>query len=186
MSAGFAKPIVRRAAAAGLWVLLIDQISKWSVLGVLQSRGTIDVLPFFELQLAWNRGVSFGLFNHGNPPSPWVFVALAGLITAGLLVWLRKVDSLRLAGAIGAIIGGAVGNSVDRIAHGGVVDFLHFYLADYSWPNFNVADSAIVIGVAIIILDGFLSGDSRNGTGQTKTIPGGEGRVAATQEGSNS
>jgi signal peptidase II len=167
--------IYRAAAATGLWILILDQISKWSVLGMLQRRGTVELLPFFDLQLAWNRGVSFGLFNHGDPLPPWVFVVVAALISAGLLTWLRKVDSVRLGVAIGAILGGAIGNSVDRLAHGAVVDFLHFHLADYSWPNFNVADSAIVIGVAIIILDGFVRGEGRS-----------DGRVAATQEGSNS
>ncbi|GIL40995.1 signal peptidase II [Roseiterribacter gracilis] len=144
-----------RAMPVMIVVLLLDQVSKILALAALQGIGMIPVVPFFDFQLAWNRGVSFGLFNHGEPLPPWVFVLVSVLIVAALCAWLVRAERIRIALALGAVIGGAIGNAIDRFVHGAVVDFLHFHVGQYSWPNFNVADSAIVIGVAIIVIDGF-------------------------------
>lgn len=159
MIAGYETPgrkNLRRAMPVIIAVLVLDQLSKILALGALErAGGLIPVLPFFDFQLAWNRGVSFGLFNHGEPLPPWVFVLVSVLIVLALCAWLVRADRARVALALGAVIGGAIGNAIDRFVHGAVVDFLHFYAGQYSWPNFNVADSAIVIGVAIIVIDGF-------------------------------
>jgi signal peptidase II len=146
---------LRRAMPVMIAVLVLDQLTKIVALDALLGVGTIPVLSFFDFQLAWNRGVSFGLFNHGEPLPPWVFVTVSVLIVALLCAWLVRADRIRTALALGGVIGGAIGNAIDRVVYGAVVDFLHFHLGQYSWPNFNVADSAIVIGVAIIVLDGF-------------------------------
>ncbi len=138
--------------AMALAVLVLDQASKIAVLGsVTESRA---VLPFFNLVLVWNRGVSFGLFNHGQVLPPIVFIVISLAIAAGFTAWLMKVDKPLIAVAIGFVTGGAIGNVIDRARFGAVVDFLDFHAAGIHWPAFNIADSAIVIGIALIVCDG--------------------------------
>jgi signal peptidase II len=114
----------------------------------------IAVLPFLDLVLVWNRGVSFGLFNRESELAPWVLIGLALAIVVGLLVWVGRLRGRWPIVAVGLVIGGAIGNSIDRLRHGAVVDFIDLHVAAYHWPAFNVADSAIVIGVGILLLDG--------------------------------
>ncbi len=117
------------------------------------------VTPFFNLVLTYNRGMSFGLFNtagSGGGVNALVFSLVAAAIVAGLAWWLSRVRSPFLAVAIGLIIGGAVGNVADRVRLGAVVDFLDFHVGSWHWPAFNLADSAICIGVAAMLLDGLL------------------------------
>ena len=111
---------------------------------------------FFNLALTYNRGISFGLFNDGAGLNALVFSVAAAAIVAVLVYWLRRAASPFLAIAIGLIIGGAVGNVIDRLRLGAVVDFLDFHVGAYHWPAFNLADSAICIGVAAMLLDGVL------------------------------
>jgi signal peptidase II len=148
----------RRAAGGGLalalGVLAFDQASKLWLIGFLAGGPAIELTPFLNLVLVWNRGVSFGMLGAADF-GPWPFVALSAVIVAGLAIWLWRLDRLWLALAVGAVIGGALGNVVDRIAYGAVADFLDFHLRGYHWPAFNVADSAIVIGVAAIVLEAF-------------------------------
>lgn len=118
----------------------------------MQPPRVIPVLPFFNLVLVWNQGVSFGLFGDGSA-GPWLLVLLAAGIVAALVFWLRKADSLLSVAALGLVIGGAVGNVIDRLIHGAVVDFLDFHLAGWHWPAFNVADSAICIGVVMLLAE---------------------------------
>ena len=112
----------------------------------------IPVLPFFNLVMVWNRGVSFGMFGGGAVPA-WALILLSALIVAMLVAWLRQVDNSWAAVAIGLVIGGAVGNVIDRVIHGAVADFLDFHLGGYHWPAFNLADSAITIGVVLLLAE---------------------------------
>lgn len=130
--------------------LAADQISKAIVLRHAEtlSRG-VEVMPGFDLVLGRNDGVAFGLFGGAGP---WTLVALAAVIVTWLLIAMLRTKRRREAAAYGAVIGGAVGNVVDRLRHGAVTDFLDFHVAQWHWPAFNVADVAIVCGVAGILL----------------------------------
>lgn len=143
--------------AAGL-ILIFDQISKWLIRDfVLDGSRIIEVTGFFNLVEVWNRGVSFGLFASGSPWAPMLLSALAIGISIFLLFWLRKTETALLAVALGMVVGGAVGNVVDRMLWGHVFDFLDFHVAGYHWPAFNVADSGISVGVALILIDGLIA-----------------------------
>jgi len=115
-----------------------------------------EITPFFNLVLTWNRGMSFGLFNTGAALNTLVFTAVAAVIVAGLLIWLRRVREPLLALAIGLVIGGAIGNVIDRLARGAVVDFLDFHLGEWHWFAFNLADAAICVGVGLMAIDSLL------------------------------
>ncbi|MGH6969586.1 MAG: signal peptidase II [Stellaceae bacterium] len=147
---------MRRGLIVALAVVALDQAVKAWVVAFFAARGTdvFVVLPVFNLVMAWNHGVSFGLFNGGG--GALVFAALAVAIVVALLWWLRRASARGLQLAIGLVIGGAVGNIVDRLARGAVVDFLDFHLGTLHWFAFNVADAAICLGVFFIALDGLL------------------------------
>ena len=148
-----------RGLAAAAAVVIIDQLSKAAVLGFFAGSplGAHEAIaPFFNLVLTYNRGISFGLFNTPGGMNALLFPLLAAVIVTLLILWLRRVESPFLAVAIGLVIGGAVGNVIDRVRLGAVVDFLDFYVGAWHWPAFNVADSAICLGVAAMLLDGLL------------------------------
>jgi len=147
---------VRWGLLAGLLVLIADQASKWWVLEVLHlpDRGQIPVLPVFSLTMVWNQGVTFGLFHQDGAWGPWLLAGVALAVVVALAVWLRRAESGLVAASLGAIGGGAVGNVIDRLRFGAVVDFLHAHAYGWSWYVFNVADAAIVCGVAALVLDG--------------------------------
>jgi signal peptidase II len=134
-------------------VVVVDQLTKLWILGTIDAGTGVAVTAFFNIILTFNTGISFSLFQ-----SPiwgrWVFSILALAVVVGLAIWLRRAQTRWLAIALGGVIGGAVGNTVDRIVHGGVVDFLDFHVAGYHWPAFNAADSAIVVGVVMILVEG--------------------------------
>ena len=149
------RPFWPGLAAAAL-VLGLDQGTKWWILEVvMQPPRVIPLTAFFNLVLGWNRGVSFGLFNSDSALNLWLlpFVALA--IVVALLIWLSRVDGLLLGYAIGMVIGGAIGNVVDRLFRDqrAVADFLDLHLAGYHWPAFNLADTGITVGAVILIID---------------------------------
>ena len=149
---------MRIGLLAGGIVLILDHLTKWLIREVvLDGTRYIEITGFFNLVEVWNRGVSFGLFASSSPWTPVLLSALAIGISIVLLVWLRKAETLLLSIALGIVIGGAVGNVIDRILWGHVFDFLDFHIAGYHWPAFNVADSAITIGVALILIDGFIA-----------------------------
>ncbi len=147
---------MRWGLLAALLVLLADQGSKWWVLNVLHLRtvGEIPLLPVFSLRFVQNQGVTFGLFQQSGAWEPWLLAAVALAVVAVLAVWLRRAESLPVALSLGAIAGGAVGNVIDRVRFGAVVDFLHAHAFGYSWYVFNMADAAIVCGVGVLVLDG--------------------------------
>ena len=133
----------------------LDQATKWWVLAhLMDPPRVIPVTPFFNLVLAWNRGVSFGLLSADHPATPWLLSSLALAVIAGLVVWTTRDRRPGMAASIGFIVGGALGNVVDRLRHGAVTDFLDFHVAGYHWPAFNLADTAIFVGVALLLLVG--------------------------------
>jgi len=135
-------------------IFALDQASKWLVLELFSnSPRMIEVLPFFNLVLAWNRGISFGMFGGLGDWGPWILVGVALVICVILALWLAKAENRFTAVSLGLIIGGAVGNIVDRVRFHAVVDFLDVHAFGYHWPAFNVADSAICVGAVILILD---------------------------------
>ena len=134
-------------------IVLLDQLTKWLVLAqVMDPPRTIEVLPFFNLVVVWNRGVSFGMFGGGVVP-PWVFIVLSTAIAAVLAFWLWRAETRLAAVSIGLVIGGAIGNVIDRAVFGAVFDFLDVHVAGYHWPAFNLADSAISIGVVLLLAE---------------------------------
>lgn len=134
-------------------IIVADQFTKLWILRRIET-GDIEITPFFNLVLVWNRGISFGLFGQGNPVSPIILIAISLIIAAGFGVWLWQATNKHLVIAIGAVIGGALGNVIDRLRFGAVVDFLDVHAFGWHWPAFNIADSAIVLGIAFIVLDG--------------------------------
>jgi len=155
--------MLARGLSIAAFVTALDQLAKWLLVNrVMVPPHTVRVTPFFDLVLSWNPGISFGLFRDNPEMGGWLFIAVAGLITVTLVVWLARVERGFLMLAIGLIIGGAVGNIIDRLRFGAVIDFLYFHLGEYGFPAFNVADSAITVGVALILIDSlFGEGQSR-------------------------
>ena len=148
----------RLGMAVAAAILLFDQLSKWVILDwVMDPPRTIEVTGFFNLVMVWNRGVSFGLLSNDSALGPWLLSGVALAVSAGLAVWMYRATHRLLAVSLGLVIGGAVGNVIDRVRFGAVADFLDFHVAGFHWPAFNVADSAIVIGVVLIMLDGFVN-----------------------------
>ena len=147
-------PLFARGLLVAAAVFVLDQLAKWAILTkVMIPPRTITVTPFFDLVMGWNTGISFGLFNNSPEAARWLFIGLGLAIVAVLLAWMRRTGRGLLVASIGLIIGGALGNILDRVRHGAVVDFLYFHYRDYGFPAFNLADSAISIGVTLILID---------------------------------
>ncbi len=145
---------LRLGLGIGLVVLLFDQLTKWGILlDVMDPPRVIPVTGFFNLVLVWNYGVSFGMFNTGSPWNAVILTAVAVIVAGSLTWWLRSIPGRWAQGALGLIIGGALGNAVDRVIHGAVVDFVDLHVSGYHWPAFNVADAAISIGALILVID---------------------------------
>ena len=142
-------------------ILALDQLSKTFVLFGLDFIKSlsglpvepIEIFPFFNIVMVWNPGISYGLFQAESEFQRWLLVIFSVGVVSLLIWWLRGIKDLRLAQAIGLIIGGAVGNVIDRIAYGKVADFFHLHAFGYSWYVFNVADTAIVFGVILMAAD---------------------------------
>jgi signal peptidase II len=156
-----------RAASAyllALFVIVADQVSKWWVLDVfhLHEKGQAPVLPFFDLTYVENRGVSFGLFRSpdGQETIRWILAGFSAVVVVILMAWVLKARRNWTAVSIGLIMGGAVGNLIDRVRFGHVTDFLDFSKLHFPWV-FNVADAAINIGIAILLVETFLFPEKR-------------------------
>jgi signal peptidase II len=133
-------------------VIGLDQLSKWLVLSNLNFGDTIAVTSFFQLVLVYNPGAAFSFLADHSGWQRWFFIVLAIGVCGWLLTLLREHQrEIALPLAFSLIIGGAIGNIIDRIVHGAVVDFLYFHIGRYGWPAFNVADSAITVGVALML-----------------------------------
>lgn len=129
-----------------------DQLSKWWVIQVMKDHTEISVTGFFNLVLGRNTGVSFGLFNEAPA---WLLVGITLAIVLMFLVWASRERRSITGIALGLIIGGALGNMLDRLRHSGVTDFLDFHIGGIHWPAFNLADTAIVLGVLLLLFDTF-------------------------------
>jgi signal peptidase II len=141
-------------------VAALDQLSKWIIVAhVMNPPVQIEVTSFFNLVLAHNRGVSFGMFAAGSELGKWILVGLALMISGFLVRWLFQSSSPFSIIALGLILGGAVGNVIDRVLIGAVVDFLDFHAFGTHWPAFNVADTTIFLGAVGLIFESFFSKD---------------------------
>ena len=145
--------LLRLGLAVAFLALVFDQASKALMLGfIMNPPRVIPITPFFNLTLGFNRGVSFGIFSTDAEFGRWALTALALVIVAGLVIWLARTHSRWEAIGLGAIIGGALGNVVDRVRQGAVIDFLDFYVGSWHWPAFNIADASITLGVAALLI----------------------------------
>jgi signal peptidase II len=139
-------------------VMALDQLSKWIIVAyVMNPPIKKELTSFFNLVLTHNRGVSFGMFSTGTDTGKWVLIGVALIITGFLIRWLFQSNSLFNVIALGLIIGGAMGNVIDRFLVGAVVDFLDFHAFGHHWPAFNVADAAIFVGAISLVFESFLS-----------------------------
>ncbi len=136
-------------------VIVLDQITKLMIAGTLELHQRITVIPgFFNLTLAYNEGAAFSFLSDAGGWQRWFFTALAIVVAAILVVWLKRLTPADKGSAIALalIIGGALGNLIDRLLYGHVIDFIHWYYKSYYWPSFNIADSAITVGATLLIL----------------------------------
>ena len=137
-------------------VILLDQISKWIVLGTLHPGESRYVAPFFNWVLTFNSGAAFSFLSDAGGWQRWFFTVLALAVSAWILTLLRRHTSdFRLSLALCLILGGALGNVIDRLRFGAVVDFIQWHAVGYYWPAFNVADSAITLGALLLVWDQF-------------------------------
>ncbi len=143
--------------------LAADQASKNLLLYgydfyALGPAARIDITAFFDLVMVWNRGVSYGLFQADGMTGTLLLTGVSLIAVLALSWWLRTADRRFLALGLGLVIGGALGNLIDRVLYGAVADFFHFHAFGYDWYVFNVADAAITVGVVALLWDGFVSG----------------------------
>jgi signal peptidase II len=139
--------------AAG--IVALDQFTKWGILQAFKDGERRNILPFFDLILTYNPGAAFSFLAGAGGWQRWFFTALALVVSAVIVVWLRREKRSLPACALTLILGGAIGNVIDRLIHGKVVDFLLFYWNDWYYPAFNVADAAITCGAILLIWDSF-------------------------------
>jgi signal peptidase II len=153
---------LRAGVLAAVIVLALDQASKYWLLFVFDigHRGAVRVTPFFDLVLAWNVGISFGWFQNDSPAAQIALMAVKAVAVVVLAIWMARSRTLLATLALGLIIGGAIGNAIDRFAYGAVVDFALFHVQiggnTFNWYVFNLADVAIVAGVAALLYDSLL------------------------------
>ena len=145
-----------------LFVIILDQFSKFYVMtSLLKDEHYIGVTSFFNIVQAWNTGVSFSMFNNGGKLGLIVLSSIAVVVVIFLLRWMYKDNSKLIKVALGMIVGGAIGNLIDRIRYGAVYDFLDFHVSGHHWPAFNVADSFICIGAFLIVIYGIFSKEKK-------------------------
>lgn len=146
-----------------LLVLVADQASKYWIAQVLdlRARGSVPVLPVFNLTWVENTGVSMGLFRADSETGRWALTLATAAIALAVAIWLRREKSRWDVVALGLVLGGAVGNIIDRVRFGYVVDFLHFFWRSHHFYVFNVADAAISVGVAMLLVRALFARDAR-------------------------
>jgi len=140
-------------------VIVLDQLTKWLMSSWLDLYETVAVAPFFNLTLAHNYGAAFSFLASAGGWQRWFFTLLAAVVSLVLIIWMKRLKAnARLeAISLALILGGALGNVIDRVIHGYVIDFLDVYVGTYHWPAFNIADSAICVGAVLLIFDSFRS-----------------------------
>lgn len=154
-----APALFRKAILLAGLIIVADQFTKWLIMvEVMQPPRVIPVVPSLNIVMAWNTGVSFSMLSDSGP---MLLAGLAILVSLGLLVWLYRLADPLPGYGIALVIGGAIGNVIDRFRFGAVFDFIDFYVGDWHWPAFNLADSAITVGVALLLFDGLFQGRDR-------------------------
>ncbi|MFZ2405058.1 MAG: signal peptidase II [Methylobacter sp.] len=140
-----------------LLAVILDQVSKLTIAGSMQLYESIEIMPFFKLTYVHNTGAAFSFLSEAGGWQRWFFAGLALAISAGIAVWLTRLKEHEtlLAVALALVLGGAVGNLIDRLAYGYVIDFLDVYYDAWHWPAFNIADSAITLGVMLMLAESF-------------------------------
>ena len=152
----------RSGLVAAVVTLVLDQASKLWLLFVFDigRRGAVKLTPFFDLVLTWNPGISFGWLQNDSPSAQIALLIVKAVAVIVLAIWMARSRTILATVALGLIIGGAIGNAIDRVAYGAVVDFALFHVRiggnDFNWYVFNLADVAIVAGVAALLYDSFL------------------------------
>jgi signal peptidase II len=138
-------------------VIVIDQITKRIVDTTMQLYQSIELIPYFQLTYLRNQGAAFSFLSGAGGWQRWFFIGLAGIASVFICFWLKKLNRSQRWEAIAwsLVLGGALGNLIDRILYGYVIDFLDVYIGDWHWPAFNVADSAITVGVVMLLLHSF-------------------------------
>ncbi|NOU23580.1 MAG: signal peptidase II [Methyloglobulus sp.] len=150
-----------------LWLsslaIVLDQASKLVVDNSMRLNDSIPLMPYFNLTYVHNTGAAFSLLSEAGGWQRWFFAALALIISIVLSVWLARLQKHEtlLAVALSLVLGGAIGNLIDRLAYGYVIDFLDVYYNTWHWPAFNIADSAITLGVALMLAESFGLGNSK-------------------------
>ncbi len=157
----------RYGLITALTALMIDQSFKYWMLYIydMPARGRISITPFFDLIMVWNKGISYGLFQQDTALGRGILLAITLLTVLALIIWLSRARDLLLALGLGCIIGGALGNALDRWIYGAVADFFSLHAFGFYWYVFNLADTAIVAGVALLLYDTLIGGggDKSNG-----------------------
>ena len=151
------QPVMLRWLWVSAVVLLLDQCSKLLAEANLALYQSVDVIPSLAIRLAYNSGAAFSFLSDASGWQRWFFVVLSVVVIVILIIWLTRLpsDQTVTALALALILGGAVGNLVDRVLYGHVIDFIDVYYGSWHWPTFNVADSAISIGAFLLLLDAF-------------------------------
>ena len=147
-----------------LLAVVLDQVSKLAVSGSMQLYQSIKIMPYFNLTYVHNTGAAFSFLSDAGGWQRWFFAGLAVIISSVMVVWLAKLKQHEtlLAVALSLVLGGAIGNLIDRLAYGYVIDFLDVYYQSWHWPAFNIADSAITLGVVLMLLESFGLGKSED------------------------
>ncbi|MEJ2621796.1 MAG: signal peptidase II [Candidatus Thiodiazotropha sp.] len=145
-------------------VILLDQLTKQLAETTLTLYESVYVMPMFDLTLLYNKGAAFSFLSDQGGWQRWFFTVLAILVAGGLIVWLWRLKAQEkwVAVSLSLIIGGALGNVIDRILFGYVIDFLHFHYQQHYWPAFNLADSAITLGVGVMLYDALVLAKKRD------------------------
>lgn len=148
--------------------IVLDQISKHIILLNFgeTSRLISEITSFFNIVLVWNHGISFGMFSNHPEWVPLILLGVTLAITIALIIWLAKAERRITSAALGLVIGGAIGNIIDRIIYGAVVDFLDFSIAGYHWPAFNIADASIFIGVVLLLIETIIEPKNNSSTNE--------------------
>jgi len=151
-----------RGASNWLWlsffVVLLDQATKALVVGAIKGKASVQLLPILDIVYLQNEGAAFSLLHDAGGWQRWFFIGLALIVSVVLMLWLRKLrgtEQMILAIGLSLVLGGALGNVIDRVWHSYVIDFIYFHWKDWYFPAFNVADSAITVGAGCLLLDAF-------------------------------